>query len=184
MAHLRSNVEGLSRALQSLQVAGEACPRWPPIGLVPSNARIQVLSRQARQRSAEAHPAVAHELQGYPLGDLAVRRGVDEELEIRVAVEIDESRRDNLAGRVHSLSRLTVYLTYHGDGVAHYGQVGPIPRRSGAAHNQAVPEDYVVYVLSQTKSLRLSDLAQVLGGCVGLMTWVDSLLISLRSSAR
>ena len=93
VAYLSGDVQRGAVGPQGVEVAAEVRPRRLPVGLEPGAPRVQVFSREADQGGAQGESAVAYVLQRDPLAYLAVGGPIDEEVEVRVAVEVDEPGR-------------------------------------------------------------------------------------------
>ncbi len=89
--------------------------------------------------------AFAGDLGRDALGDLARHAVVDEDVELRLAQQVDEAGGDNQAGGVDPLTRLRVLqVADGGDAVAADRDIGAKPRRARAIDDAAVGEDEVV----------------------------------------
>ncbi len=81
------------------------------VGPVPGLRGVRIDRRDRRPRQPGdgrgewegAHPAVAVDLGGDTLGDLAARPAVAQQREVRVAVDVDEAGRDDGSGRLDAL---------------------------------------------------------------------------------
>src|SRR5262249_55438581 len=85
----------------------------------------------------EAHAAVAH----HHGGDAVVARWraerVPRDLRVEMRVDVDEARRDELAGRVDHLARGTIIATDAGDAVPNHCDVGLEPGTAAAVDHEA-----------------------------------------------
>lgn len=87
--------------------------------------------------------AVAHELRGHALSDGALGEWVDDEGQVRVAVDVDEPRRNDAAARIDVAGRLDVAEVRRDrdDAVAADPDITADRRRSGSVDDRAAAED-------------------------------------------
>ncbi len=96
MTDQRSRVDRQAGVVEGLDVAREVrpLPAHGPVGVDRGVGRAREVGDRRRERDA-THPAVAVDLGGHALRDLADRPTVAQEREVRVAVEVDPARRDD-----------------------------------------------------------------------------------------
>ncbi len=143
MADLTGDVDRGAAGLKRIQVASKVGPRGLERGARASHAVVELVPRHADQRRAEAHAAVAHQLQRDALGELAVGEGIDQEGGVRVSVQVDEAGRHRLAGGVDHRPRFGLDAADGGDPVAFDGHVGLKSGRAGPIDHPSVLDQNV-----------------------------------------
>ena len=142
VGHQRHHVHRRPGLLEALQIAGHGAPADRQI--VPEAVdRLPGEGRIADRRAAVA--AIADHFEGHPLADRAHRARVDQQGEVRMAVDVDEPRRDEEPGRIEHRRafRGRQRPLDAGDASAGHLDVGLDRRPAAAVENRAAPDDEV-----------------------------------------
>jgi hypothetical protein len=135
------DVDGRLCGLQPIEVVAEAAP-------VQGHAGVEVADQVARigagrhRRGAEA--ALADDLGGHALADLAVGAAIDEQREVAVGVDVDEAGRDGVAARVdHARRGRAAQVAQRHHALAAHAHIGVKGRRAAAVDDAAAADQDV-----------------------------------------
>ena len=130
-----ADVDRRRRALEPGEVLGQGAPVLHDLEEIVGRLAIgQHLVVHRRNRHA-----LAGDLGGDALGDLAGGAAVHQHVELRLAEQVDEARRHHLSGGVDAGSgRGPREIANRGDAIADDADIAAEPRRSGAVHHAAV----------------------------------------------
>ena len=149
---LRRHVQRQGAFLQGVEVLGKAFP-VPLDSLVQGGTRnIFHALHQADQPVAlfgfagrEADTAIAGDDSGNAVAGGGREVGIPGHLAVKVRMNVDESRGDDLAAGVDLLARLTLDGAHRGDTAVLHGDVGVYRAGAGAIVDAAVADDEVVH---------------------------------------